>query len=132
MSTVQFADMAAYTTWHDGKCAELGIPYPGYNGESGDPAITSQWTTAYVAPLVIDGYHTVTLDDETIAADPVLSTLPTMVIRRGAPGSDVDENGDPVSVIEVVPPEQYEKSLPDTWTDPQTGVTYRSADGATL
>lgn len=128
--TVAFANEGDYHSWHDGKCLELGIPVPGHNQGTGHVAIVAQWTTAYAAPRIIDGYWTVTLSAEEVAADPVLKSLEVLTVKYPAtPGGDTDENGQPISIIEVVPPEVYEKPLPGNWTDPQDGVTYDTRTG---
>lgn len=112
MSTVVFPTEAEFISWHDGKCAEHGIPYPGQNAETGEVDTSAQWMTAYAAPLMVDGQLTVTLPDEEVAADPVLSTLQTIeIIYPVPPRGTHDADGNPASVIEVVPPENYQKAV---------------------
>lgn len=112
--TVAFANEGDFTSWHDGKCTELGIPFPGVNGATGEPDPAAQWTQAAAAPRVIDGYWTVTLTPEQIAADSTLKGLEVLTVKYPSePGSPTDENGNPVSVIEVVPPELYYKEIPE-------------------
>lgn len=128
--TVAFANQGDFTAWHDAKCLELGIPAPGFiEGQEG-PAVEHQWTQAYVEPRVIDGYWTVTLPPEEIAADATLKALEVLTVKYPAsPGSDVDEAGQPISAIEVAPIETYGQPKPAQWTDPATGITYDSETG---
>lgn len=112
MSTVVFPSEAEFVTWHDGKCTELGIPYPPQNAETGEVDASAQWMTAYVAPMLVDGQITVTLPDEEVAADPILSTLQVIEVRLPVPPrGDTDADGNPASVIEMVPPERYQKAV---------------------
>jgi hypothetical protein len=49
----QWADLQAFTVWHDTACAALGIPHAGFNAATGDLDETAQWTTAYTQPTVV-------------------------------------------------------------------------------
>jgi hypothetical protein len=127
--TVAFANEGDFGAWHDTKRAELGIPAPGYDHE-GNPAILEQWTTAVVEPRVIDGYWTVTLPADQVAADATLKSLEVLTVKYPSePGSPVDANGSPISEIAVVPPEQFHAPIPATWTDPATGTVYDTTTG---
>jgi hypothetical protein len=128
-TTVVFADADAFNAWHDAECAVQGIPHPGYNAETGEPAITDQWTTAAAAPIIVDGQVCMTTTDEQVAGDPVLAALPTIVVKYPVPPrSDVDENGVPASVI-TEPEWDWHQPLPPQWTDPNTGTTYSTDTG---
>jgi hypothetical protein len=123
VSYVGFADEATFTEWHDQRCLENGIPFPGRDTD-GVPMLDHQWTTAYAAPVRIDGTICVAGSPEAIAEDKYLTTLPVVVPRLPVePGSDVDENGDPISVVETEFME-YHKPLPPTWVDPIDGTEY--------
>ena len=50
----QWADLAAFTVWHDAACAALGIPHPGYNAATGQLDEAAQWTTAYTTPVTTE------------------------------------------------------------------------------
>lgn len=129
MITVVFADEAAFRAWHDQACADRGIPFPGYVGDSNVPDLTAQWTTALVSPMIVDGQVAASVTEEQAAADPVLSTLPTIVIKYPTePGGTVDENGDPASVVEI-PTWNWHQPIPPTWLDVETQTTYDTATG---
>jgi hypothetical protein len=113
MVTVAFANEGDFSAWHDAKRVELGVPFPGYNTATGEPAVTAQWTTAVVAPVVDDGYWCVTLTAEQVAADPILKSLEVWTFKNPTPA----------------PPSAYEIPLPPTWTDPDTGTVYDTATG---
>jgi hypothetical protein len=75
-----FTNRAAFDTWHTTKCAELGIPHPGRNHATQDPAILKQWTTAAVDPVSAVGVTRVFADvpDEWAAGlTPVTVTFAT-------------------------------------------------------
>jgi len=122
MATVRFADDAAFTAWHDAKCAEKGIPHPGYNAETGALALDAQWTTAWIEPVKIDGALCVRLPDEEIAADATLSKLARVDIKEPVTiDATVDKNGDPISTVEKVT-FRVAKPLPAKWTG--DGIEY--------
>lgn len=128
--TVAFPNEGDFHSWHDIECAKYGIPFPGHNGATGEPEVTSQWTTAVIEPRVIDGYWTITVTQEQIDADATLKALEVLTVKYPAePGGDTDANGQPISIIEVVPPESFQATKPPTWTDPETNITYDTTTG---
>lgn len=113
MSTVVFPTEDDFIAWHSDKCVELRIPYPATNSETGEIDTSAQWMTSYVVPILIDGQFTVTLSDEEVANDPVLSTLQVIEVRLPVPPrGTTDADGNPPSVIEPIPPERYAKAIP--------------------
>jgi hypothetical protein len=112
-TTVAFPNEGDFSAWHDAKCLELGIPTPGANQASGAYEPGTQWTTAYVAPVVDEGYYCVTLPADEIAADPILKGLEVWTFKNPVPA----------------PPSAYEIPVPPTWTDPATDITYDTSTG---
>lgn len=104
MGTRQFADAKTFHAWHDTKCAEKGIPRPGYNQLTGEVALDAQWTVAWVEPRVIDGALCVELPDTEITKDATLKKLPVKEYDRER------------AVIEPVA-FPVAKPLPATWDD---------------
>lgn len=117
--TVAFASAGDFGAWHDAKCAELGIPHPGYIEGVAVPAMRQQWTTAYATPWNVDGYTCVSLSAEEVAADPVLKGLEVLTVKYPAePGGDVDAEGQPISELTIPAPDvPYLQPIPPTWTD---------------
>lgn len=115
MSTVVFPTEEDFISWHDGKCTELRIPYPATNVETGELDTSAQWMTSYITPVIVDGNLTVTLPDEEVANDPVLSTLQVIEIKYPVPPrGTTDADGNPASDITPVPPDRYAKPIPST------------------
>jgi hypothetical protein len=113
--TVAFANAGDFGAWHDAKCAELGIPYPGYDHE-GAPALDAAWTTSAAIPWSVDGYVCVTLPPEVIAADATLKSLEVMTVKLG-------EDGTPLGEVTVpAPGVPYEQPIPPEWTDDVWGT----------
>jgi hypothetical protein len=110
--TVAFPNEGDFTAWHDAKCAELGIPRPGYVEGDDTPAVDAQWTTAYSAARIDDGYYCVTLPADEVAADPILKGLEVWTFKNPEPA----------------PPPAYEQPIPPTWTD-DAGQEWDSTTG---
>lgn len=110
---VAFANAGDYGAWHDAKCREVGIPVQGRNTETDEDA--GVWTTAFVAPWLVDGYVCVSLPADVIAADATLKSLEVLTVKYpAAPGSDVDVDGNPISEITIpAPGVPYEQPIPD-------------------
>jgi hypothetical protein len=125
--TVAFPNEGDFGSWHDARCRELGVPFPGYDHE-GNPAILDQWTTAVADPWTIDGYTCITVSEDEYANDPTLKGYEVVTVKYPSePGSPVDANGDPISSITAPGFEWSRRSRRNGRTS--SGITYDTAIG---
>lgn len=134
MAWAYFQNQAAFTAYHDAVCADLGIPRPGRNRATGEPAILSQWTDAFVEPVQIRGQGNVTTwaaripDAHVVQYDAVLG----ITVSDG----EVVFNADGTVTVQgqtyTVDPNTltYKKAKPPTYT--MDGKTYDTATGEVI
>lgn len=140
MAWAYFQNQAAFNTYHNAVCADLGIPRPGRNAATDDPAIMECWTDAWVAPIQVRSQGNVTTwvahipDAHLTQYDPQLGlTAPDSAVV-----SNVDANGEPTGTVTVqgqvytIDPNTltYKKAKPPTYT--MDGVTYDTATGEVI
>lgn len=136
MPWVGFATRAAWTTFHDAVCSDMGIPRPGKRTSDDVVQINNQWTEAAFVPIVLD---------VVINGNPrkigILLVPPVVVTRYNLASnviSDPSNNGDGTYtvtyngnqyVVALAPDETnfpFRRPRPPTWTDPDTGIIYNT------
>lgn len=138
MPWVGFATKAAWQTFHDAACADLGIPRPGKRQSDGQVQLDAQWTDAAFAPTIVNA-----IINGTPRKVAVMFVPPAAVNRYNLAGNVLsdptvirDANGMPTGVQVTYQGTDYllqpvdgtafpfRKPKPATWTDPDTGTVY--------
>ena len=95
-----------FTTWHDTVCADLGIPFPGVNQRTGLVDRNSQWTTAYVNPVMDkDGIIKALVREGDVVKYNLLQTSPPVFVEVA--DTVVDGPADPDFVYHRPVPEVF-------------------------
>jgi hypothetical protein len=87
MAWAYFQNQGAWDAYHNAVCADLGIPRPGRNAASGEPAIMACWTDAWVDPIQVKGTGNVTawvaqIPDEHVAEYGIALSVPDGAVVR--------------------------------------------------